>query len=1049
MADSKTVYAPEGRSISVSNTEIRELESMSGISKELLDVLHSTSNVAATTVKTFEELKINLEDIRAESGNIFEGLTTTEVVLTNICRSLHDALDDLGRVNTAIGLTKNVTRDITNEAIKLSEIRETGTLLSNKDLDTHKKKLEFDKARLEIAAERLGLDKKFSELLTNSDEIDKVKNAALQKSKDLRIQIREEEEKLRVLEVDYNIARRSYNVDAEKAAKRGIDIQKKSIESSKEQLESQKALLTVLDAAAATESLISKYQQERKATKTVEDLTSWRSQKVGLESKFLSKVGLSDIAEQLKFAHLKGQEASKSVITKEGYGEDALKKAKEEGETVFDSLKPSLHDIASSITNAIVAGLVAGLVSAFNEVDKAAVKLKQNIGTWEIGTAAANLQFATAVEWLEAATHLAEKLKVNTSVIFTQDEIGKMAEAQKMFGLSQEAAGNLATYTKIIGSDTVKYTDNIEKGWRDYNGLHRTAVNQGQVLRETLNTSDAIRLSIGGSGEALAEAAAAALSMGMNLEQVQKISQNLINFESSIESEMTAQLLTGQQMNLAKARELALNNDLKGVADEIRKQGVDTAKFGSWNVIQQENFAKALGMSREELAKSLIVQELHKGLTEEQVAANLKMQKSDIAAISSADAWKDAINKIKTALTPLVKLLASVADAVTYLLNLGGALVGWVGSLFGVSDKWSSEISGTINPLLLGATLALPMFFKLGKAIKSVKAAGIGLAGVLLRPGSLKNAVTGQGGKAGVATGTAGKAVQVGQRAGAIPNSAGKKLTTLGGGIAGFFASLEPIRAKTIGTAIAATAALLPILTMSPAIALLSVLGPGAQRGLPALGRGIAGFFRAIGSAAPAVGGAGMVILLLGTLAVAMGGAVWMFSKIAPVIEAVGNVISKALSGLSEVLGTAFEGIGNLLNTVTFEKAGAIAALGGALFPFAAGLGTLGATLLLFPASKLEKVGNSLAKIGEVSASKVENFGTAAVGEIEEAETKVQTVKTRTANSQRAEIQQNATDLSRIEDMLGKLVKLSETGKNIYLNGDRVGQTLAYSTTRM
>ena len=77
----------------------------------------------------------------------------------------------------------------------------------------------------------------------------------------------------------------------------------------------------------------------------------------------------------------------------------------------------------------------------------------------------------------------------------------------------------------------------------------------------------------------------------------------MLDFESSIAAEMEAELLTGQALNLEKARELALNNDLAGVANELANQGITSAKFSKMNRIQQEAQAKAMNMSREEMAR--------------------------------------------------------------------------------------------------------------------------------------------------------------------------------------------------------------------------------------------------------------------------------------------------------------------------------------------------------------------------------------------------------------------------------------------------------------
>jgi hypothetical protein len=60
--------------------------------------------------------------------------------------------------------------------------------------------------------------------------------------------------------------------------------------------------------------------------------------------------------------------------------------------------------------------------------------------------------------------------------------------------------------------------------------------------------------------------------MGINLRKAENIAQSLLNFESSIEDELSAELLTGKNLNLEKARGLSLEGDIAGAAEEYLKQ---------------------------------------------------------------------------------------------------------------------------------------------------------------------------------------------------------------------------------------------------------------------------------------------------------------------------------------------------------------------------------------------------------------------------------------------------------------------------------------------
>jgi hypothetical protein len=135
------------------------------------------------------------------------------------------------------------------------------------------------------------------------------------------------------------------------------------------------------------------------------------------------------------------------------------------------------------------------------------------------------------------------------------------------------------------------------------------SINVKQLMQETAKASAATKLSLVGGAKGLAEAAVKAKELGINLDQADKIAGSLLNFEDSISSELEAELLTGKDINLERARLAAINNDLGGMAEAINQELGGSAEFGRMNRLQQEAIAKSMGMQREELAAALIEQE--------------------------------------------------------------------------------------------------------------------------------------------------------------------------------------------------------------------------------------------------------------------------------------------------------------------------------------------------------------------------------------------------------------------------------------------------------
>ena len=104
-------------------------------------------------------------------------------------------------------------------------------------------------------------------------------------------------------------------------------------------------------------------------------------------------------------------------------------------------------------------------------------------------------------------------------------------------------------------------------------------------------------------GMNIINAGVAARKLGLEMSAVASISESLLNFETSIEAQMNASLLLGRQINLDRARQLALAGDQEGVMQEILKQVGGEAEFNKMNVIQRKALAQSVGVNVEQLSR--------------------------------------------------------------------------------------------------------------------------------------------------------------------------------------------------------------------------------------------------------------------------------------------------------------------------------------------------------------------------------------------------------------------------------------------------------------
>jgi len=335
------------------------------------------------------------------------------------------------------------------------------------------------------------------------------------------------------------------------------------------------------------------------------------------------------------------------------------------------------------------------IFSSFLEVNKASVEFQRLTGQNAVAVGSLNTRFATTVDFLKTASELTQQIGFNAISIFGPGQLSAIAEAKNLLGLSAEEAGNLALQSKLSANTVDSFQDNMLSAVDATNRLTKSAVAPGVILKDVLNTSKGISLSLGNNPERLGKAATAARAFGMELKQVDSIANSLLNFESSIEAELEAQLLTGKNINLAKARELALTNDLEGLSAELAKNGATAAEFAGMNRIAQEALAKAVGMSRDDLAKSIMLQESSKNLSDEQRAAVLGVTKEQLQQVDIQERLNTSIDKLAQAFAPVLELLVPVVDLMGTILNTA--------TLITYPIKLLSDGLKTINESLAGA----------------------------------------------------------------------------------------------------------------------------------------------------------------------------------------------------------------------------------------------------------------------------------------------------------------------------------------------------------
>ena len=240
-----------------------------------------------------------------------------------------------------------------------------------------------------------------------------------------------------------------------------------------------------------------------------------------------------------------------------------------------------------------------------------------------------------------AETQMAINKLYGTTAMATEEQLVTMTKLREQAGFTNDELKGILGISLSTGKEMEKVTGEVIAQAK-YTGLkYGVSLNEREIAKEISNVSAATTLSLGKNPGALAKAVATAKALGMELSKIEGIASSLLNFETSIEDELSAELLLGKELNLEAARYYALNNDIAGVASEIASQIGTSADFMSMNRLQQDALAKAVGMNREELAQSLYVQEQLAGLTGEEAKKKEKILNDRIAEVGLAQAMNE------------------------------------------------------------------------------------------------------------------------------------------------------------------------------------------------------------------------------------------------------------------------------------------------------------------------------------------------------------------------------------------------------------------------
>ena len=258
---------------------------------------------------------------------------------------------------------------------------------------------------------------------------------------------------------------------------------------------------------------------------------------------------------------------------------------------------------------AIVAAGVA-LFKIFTDLAKKVAETRKDLGVSameavKIEAAFFGIEKVAALSGLEAED-LKESFKAaRDNLGATRDEaIGLSLSLAQTAMRSGQTASQLTTTLSLMesisGASRDALLSQIEMTGQM---LEQKGLAPGDIFKDVADNAEHFASFAKDGGANIFAAAASAKQLGLNMSAVASTTEALLDFETSIEKQMEASLLLGRQINLDRARQLALSGDQEGMMQEILKQVGGEAEFNRLNVLQRRALAESVGQSVENLSR--------------------------------------------------------------------------------------------------------------------------------------------------------------------------------------------------------------------------------------------------------------------------------------------------------------------------------------------------------------------------------------------------------------------------------------------------------------
>jgi hypothetical protein len=384
--------------------------------------------------------------------------------------------------------------------------------------------------------------------------------------------------------------------------------------------------------------------------------------------------------------------------------------------------------------------IIRFFVNAAMTANKESVNLSKNLGYGAANADRVRVNFVdiegSANNLNVTTANLSEafnELSTSTGFVseYSADALTTQIKLTKQLGLTGDEAAGVYKFSVLTGKSSEQTYQSMLKGYVATRNSLNVGIPFKAAIAEASKVSGQLASNLGNNPENIIKAVVATKALGTSLEQVKTQGESLLNFDSSIDNELKAELITGKQLNLERARAAALMGDQVTVAEELASQGMTAAKFSGMNVIAQKSYAEALGTTSDELANQLAKREM--ALASGKSLAQITAEEAD-SAVERQDVqskFNVAMEKLQSIVGnlvagPLGTMLEMLSRALEIINHMGPVLIG-LATTFAIIKLSSMAIAayqGFSRAAIGAQILRLPALISLQGALTAIQTQG-------------------------------------------------------------------------------------------------------------------------------------------------------------------------------------------------------------------------------------------------------------------------------------------------------------------------------------